>query len=141
MYERSNNEASGSRSSHQRRRAFALRASTLVIATLGQAACATFEPAVEAPPFGVELGLPPGQGAAILARACTTCHNLQGLWAYQGYYNERRWRELVETMVAHGASVKEPEKTELVAYLVEHFGPGTRPAAVSGRTSTTEGNQ
>jgi hypothetical protein len=64
----------------------------------------------------------------LLGRACTGCHDLNGLWAYRGYYNEQRWRSLVETMIAHGARVDETEADELVAYLVEHFGPGTRTA-------------
>jgi cytochrome c5 len=74
----------------------------------------------------VPEGLPPGAGRRVLARHCTSCHNLGGLWAYQGYYDEPRWRGLVQTMIAHGAELNETETNELVAYLVEHFGPGTR---------------
>jgi hypothetical protein len=70
--------------------------------------------------------LPPGEGRSILARRCTGCHNLGGLWAYQGYYDEARWRGLVQTMIAHGANLNETEENELVAYLARHFGPGTR---------------
>jgi hypothetical protein len=29
-------------------------------------------------------------------------------------------------MIAHGAKLDETETTELVSYLVRHFGPGTR---------------
>jgi virginiamycin B lyase len=70
--------------------------------------------------------LPAGEGRAIVEQACTGCHNLEGLWAYQGYYDERRWRGLVDTMIAHGAELNETDTTRLVDYLVEHFGPGTR---------------
>lgn len=70
--------------------------------------------------------LPEGEGRAILERRCTDCHDLDGLWAYQGYYNEARWRSMIQTMVDHGAELDEAEIATLTSYLVEHFGPGTR---------------
>lgn len=92
----------------------------------------TAAPAAEAPPSPpaapglTDDRLPPGPGRAILERACMVCHNLDGLWAYQGYYDEQSWRGLVETMIAHGADLDETDTDELVGYLVRHFGPGTR---------------
>ena len=70
--------------------------------------------------------LPAGRGREILEAECIGCHNLGGLWAYKGYYNEQRWRGLVETMIAHGANLDETATNELVDYLVLHFGPGSR---------------
>lgn len=70
--------------------------------------------------------LPAGAGREILTRDCTGCHDLNGLWAYQGYYDEARWRDMIATMVAHGADLDAAEIDVLAAYLVEHFGPGTR---------------
>ncbi len=76
--------------------------------------------------LGSPRTLPAGAGRAILERDCTGCHGLDGLWAYQGYYNEQRWRSMIVTMVDHGAELDEDEIAMLTSYLVEHFGPGTR---------------
>jgi mono/diheme cytochrome c family protein len=77
-------------------------------------------------PAAAELDLPPGEGADLVAKACTGCHDLGGLWAYQGYYDAPRWRGLVATMVSHGADLDASEQATVVDYLVAHFGPGTR---------------
>ncbi|MBN1239111.1 MAG: hypothetical protein JXB36_11450 [Gammaproteobacteria bacterium] len=108
-----------------RRRSSAVRALVVVGAAVSAASCATssVEPGDGA---AAERPLPAGHGRAILRRACTGCHDLEGLWVYQGYYDAPRWRGLVETMIAHGADLNETETIELVEYLVEHFGPGTR---------------
>ena len=114
----------------------------LVLAAAGLAGCAAVARDPAAPANGAapdadsvvpgevapaeDDGLPPGRGAAILRAACTDCHNLGGLWAYKGYYNEQRWRGLVQTMIAHGANLDETATNELVDYLVLHFGPGSR---------------
>lgn len=73
-----------------------------------------------------ERPLPAGPGRAILVQGCTGCHDLNGLWAYQGYWDESRWREMIATMIGHGAELGSDEIEVLAAYLVEHFGPGTR---------------
>jgi hypothetical protein len=109
----------------------ALRVAALLGLAVLHAACAGLGREPAGPDVVAELGLPPGPGAATLARACTGCHNLEGLWAYQGYYNEQRWRSLVESMIAHGAQLNETESNDVVAYLVLRFGPGTRTAAGS----------
>lgn len=70
--------------------------------------------------------LPAGPGLAILGRGCTGCHDLNGLWAYQGYWDEGRWRDMIATMIGHGAEIGPAETEVLASYLVEHFGPGTR---------------
>lgn len=72
------------------------------------------------------VALPAGAGREILERKCTGCHDLGGLRAYRGYYNEARWRDMIVTMVGHGAELDEAEIATLTRYLVEHFGPGTR---------------
>ncbi|HEX6998750.1 MAG TPA: cytochrome c [Gammaproteobacteria bacterium] len=108
----------------------------LLAAALG--ACAARAPAPDVPASAeaaapdpgaanpATRGLPPGEGRAILARACVGCHDLGGLSAYRGYYDAARWRGLVETMIAHGAQLDETEVTQLVQYLAEHFGPGAQ---------------
>src|SRR5215471_2278210 len=55
-------------------------------------------------------------GRAILERACTACHSLNGIEKYS-YDSEDAYRELVSTMVSYGATLSEAEKTALVRYL------------------------
>lgn len=94
---------------------------------VAQASCAGVQHSTALPERQAdETVLPPGTGRAILEAECTSCHDLGGLWAYQGYYDEALWRGLVETMIAHGAALDESEARDVVDYLVEHFGPGTR---------------
>ena len=69
------------------------------------------------------VNLPEGEGKIILIRACTTCHDLEGLKLFKGYYTEQNWRELIVDMVRVGAKVKDEEISVLAKYLAEHFGP------------------
>jgi hypothetical protein len=70
----------------------------------------------------VQTNLPEGEGKAILLRACVSCHDLEGLKLFKGYYTEENWRELIVDMVRVGAKVKEDEITVLARYLAQHFG-------------------
>jgi len=67
--------------------------------------------------------LPGGAGKAILERACITCHDLEGLRLFQGYYDEELWRGVVVDMVRVGAEVTQDEIDVVAKYLAEHFGP------------------
>jgi cytochrome c5 len=67
----------------------------------------------------------PSDGRAILERACTTCHDLGGLDAYKGYWGEAQWRDMVATMVEHGAEIEDGEVDVLVAWLTAEYGPGS----------------
>lgn len=60
-------------------------------------------------------------GRGILERACTGCHDLNGLENY-AYDSEEPYRELVSTMVSYGAILSEPEKTTLIQYLFTTYG-------------------
>ncbi len=60
-------------------------------------------------------------GQAILERACTGCHSLNGLENYS-YDSEDPYRELVSTMVSYGATLSEAEKTTLIRYLFTTYG-------------------
>jgi len=60
-------------------------------------------------------------GRAILERACTSCHSLNGIEKYS-YDSEDAYKELVSTMVAYGATLSEAEKTTLVRYLFATYG-------------------
>jgi cytochrome c5 len=60
-------------------------------------------------------------GRAILERACTACHSLNGIENYS-YDSEGPYTELVSTMASYGATLSEAEKTTLVRYLFATYG-------------------
>ena len=60
-------------------------------------------------------------GRAILERACTGCHNLNGIENYS-YDSEEPYRELVSTMFSYGATLSEAEKATLIQYLFKTYG-------------------
>jgi mono/diheme cytochrome c family protein len=66
-------------------------------------------------------------GAVILRRACTVCHALRGLSAYQDYWGEPEWRSMVETMVEYGAEVSPSEVEALAAWLAVNYGTAGKP--------------
>ena len=60
-------------------------------------------------------------GRAILERACTGCHSLNGIEHYS-YNSEDPYRELVSTMVSYGATLSEAERATLIQYLFKTYG-------------------
>jgi hypothetical protein len=86
-------------------------------------------------PAGIALA--PGAGSDVLVRACTACHDLQGLEAFKGYYDRSQWHALVLTMVEHGAVLEPPEIELVTDYLVAHFGPTPTPTPTTATTTTT----
>ena len=60
-------------------------------------------------------------GRAILERACTGCHSLNGIENYS-YDSEAPYRELVSTMVSYGATLSEAQKETLIRYLFTTYG-------------------
>ena len=53
--------------------------------------------------------LPDGPGKKILLRACTTCHDLDEVTKFKGYYTRAQWKDIVVTMEEYGASLDEGE--------------------------------
>jgi mono/diheme cytochrome c family protein len=68
------------------------------------------------------LALPPGEGRGILERQCLSCHELEALALFSGFYDRERWRSLVITMRANGAEVDDAEVEIVADYLARHFG-------------------
>lgn len=60
-------------------------------------------------------------GRAILERACTSCHSLNGIEKY-AWSSVGPYQELVSTMVSYGAILSDEEKTTLVEYLFATYG-------------------
>lgn len=66
--------------------------------------------------------LPAGAGKAILDASCTSCHGLNEVTKFRGFYDRRQWRDIVVTMVEYGAALKPDEIEVLATYLVENLG-------------------
>ncbi len=83
------------------------------------------------PAVGTELGeLPAGAMKPVADQACLHCHSADMI--RQQRLNEKQWTAEVTKMAGWGAVVPEDQRAALVAYLVEHFGPGNdafRPVA------------
>jgi cytochrome c5 len=73
-----------------------------------------------APPLLLRA-VPQTDGAAILQRACTTCHDLGGIDEFANS-GEQATRDLVSTMVGYGAVLSAEEIDVLVAHLLATYG-------------------
>ena len=66
--------------------------------------------------------LPEGPGKKILQASCTSCHDLDEVTKFKGYYTRAQWRDVVQTMVEYGARLQPGEADVLADYLNEHLG-------------------
>jgi hypothetical protein len=73
---------------------------------------------------GPFAGLPAGEGRNILINECLNCHELDALELFRDFYDQQRWRSLVETMRDNGAQVDDREADILAGYLAVNFGTG-----------------
>ena len=98
-----------------------LRRAALVWLALLPAVSAAFAgaAAAQAKP---EDELPDGPGKKILQVSCTSCHDLDEVTKFKGYYTRAQWRDLVQTMVDYGARLRPGEADVLADYLTEHLG-------------------
>lgn len=69
-----------------------------------------------------EDDLPEGPGKKVLLRACTTCHDLDEVVKFKGYYTLKQWRDIVVTMKEYGAALDDAEVDVLAQYLAEAIG-------------------
>jgi hypothetical protein len=72
-------------------------------------------------------GLPDGPGKEILQTAGVSCHELTEGTKFKGYDGKNDWRDVVVTMVAYGAELKEKEFDLLVDYLTATLGKKDTP--------------
>jgi|SRR5579862_5057557 competence protein ComEA len=63
--------------------------------------------------------LPPGDGKAIVQRACVGCHTLKVVTSKRA--TPQQWSTLVDQMISRGAEVEDDEIEALVAYLSKNF--------------------
>jgi hypothetical protein len=66
--------------------------------------------------------LPDGAGKKVLLRACTTCHDLDEVTKFKGYYTRAQWKDIVVTMREYGAALDEGEVEPLAEYLFAAIG-------------------
>ena len=66
--------------------------------------------------------LPDGAGKTVLTRACTTCHDLDEVTKFKGYYTRAQWKDIVVTMKEYGATLDEGEVDVLADYLASAIG-------------------
>ena len=66
--------------------------------------------------------LPDDAGKALILRACTGCHTLEGVPAFSQYWGYERWLPMVDNMVKHGAKLNEEEKVRVARYLGKYYG-------------------
>jgi cytochrome c5 len=66
--------------------------------------------------------LPEGAGKKVLLRACTTCHDLDEVTKFKGYYTRAQWKDIVVTMREYGAVLDEAEVEPLTEYLFAVLG-------------------
>ena len=70
----------------------------------------------------VDDGLPDGPGKRILDASCTSCHGLDEVTKFKGFYTRAQWRDVVATMVDYGARLAPADVEVLADYLTEHLG-------------------
>jgi cytochrome c5 len=66
--------------------------------------------------------LPDAPGKKVLQRACTTCHDLDEVTKFKGYYTRAQWKDIVATMREYGASLADGEVDVLTDYLAGALG-------------------
>jgi mono/diheme cytochrome c family protein len=66
--------------------------------------------------------LPDGAGKKILLRACTSCHDLDEVTKFKGYYSRAQWKDIVVTMREYGAALDDGEVETLADYLFAAVG-------------------
>ena len=96
-----------------------------------QAKAESDKPSEAEPTYADELGLPKGEGREEVAALCSTCHSLQ-IIKQQGLDAER-WDGLMDWMTEkQGMPALDPEdRTRIVSYLAEHYGPQSSPRSMS----------
>jgi hypothetical protein len=103
-------------------RGFAFAVALVAAMGLAGLSASTSAPEPELPALGTVLGeLPEGKMKVLADQACLHCHSADMI--RQQRLNEKQWTAEIKKMTGWGAAVPEDQQAELVAYLVEHFGP------------------
>ena len=93
----------------------------LIVASAALAAALVWSPTAPRA-AGQDDELPDGPGKKVLLRACTTCHDLDEVTKFKGYYTRAQWKDIVVTMQEYGASLADGEVDLLSQYLADALG-------------------
>jgi len=93
-----------------------------ILFVAGLLVCAVLTASPAARGAAPEDDLPEGEGRKILVASCVSCHDLDEVTKFKGYYTRLQWRDIVVTMKEYGAPVDERQVDVLADYLAEHFG-------------------
>ena len=94
----------------------------LIVAAVTLAAAIIWSPSGAPTAAGQDDDLPEGPGKKVLLRACTTCHDLDEVTKFKGYYTRAQWKDIVVTMKEYGASLADGEVEALADYLFAAIG-------------------
>jgi len=70
--------------------------------------------------------LPESPGKALVASACTVCHQIEVVTAQ--HHTAAEWDDIVGKMVDRGATLTDAEQDQVQDYLVKNFGVAGAPA-------------
>jgi hypothetical protein len=69
--------------------------------------------------------LPEGKGKEVVEQQCTVCHGTSNFTSSR--FSRQDWEYVVNEMIDRGALISDEDKTIIVNYLTEHFGPEEKP--------------
>lgn len=67
-------------------------------------------------------GLLEGNGKQILVTFCVICHESTEITKFRGYYDRKKWRDVVVTMKEYGTPLDAQQVETLADYLGLHLG-------------------
>jgi cytochrome c5 len=93
----------------------------LIVAAAALAAAIVWSP-IAPRAAGQDDELPDAPAKKVLLRACTTCHDLDEVTKFKGYYTRAQWKDIVVTMREYGATLADGEVDLLSDYLAGVLG-------------------
>jgi hypothetical protein len=72
----------------------------------------------------LKKSMPDGEGRDLAIDICTSCHNLERVLT--AHKTKDEWEQLVNNMIARGATIFPEEVEPLVKYLVKNFSAAAR---------------
>jgi len=86
---------------------------------------------------GQATQLPEGEGKQLVTDACGSCHDLEPITKQE--LDKEGWKDLIQRMVANGASIDDKQIPIITEYLAKNFGPKNSGAAAAGGGGLPDG--
>ena len=86
---------------------------------------------------GQATQLPDGEGKQLVADVCAACHSLDDVTKQS--LDKEGWKDVVQRMVANGASIDDKQVPVITEYLAKNFGPKNADAAAQGGGGLPDG--